>query len=64
MPHLYEYMTDADLYAYIRGVIDRAHGSLADTSRFLTQAEDDAATATDAESSDRPTRVTATRRKT
>jgi hypothetical protein len=42
MPHLYEYITDAELYAYIRDVIDRTHGPLP-TPAVSLRREDDAA---------------------
>ena len=40
MPHLYEYITDAELYDYIRGVIDRTHGSLPTQAVSLPRADD------------------------
>jgi hypothetical protein len=42
MPHLYEYITDAELYAYIRSVIERTHASFPTRAASL-RSEDDAA---------------------
>jgi hypothetical protein len=39
MLHPYEYMTDAELYDYIRGVIDRTHGSLPTQAVSLPRAD-------------------------
>ena len=40
MLHPYEYMTDAELYDYIRGVIDRTRGSLPTQAVSLPRADD------------------------
>ena len=42
MPHLYEYITDAELHAYICGVIERTRGPLSTRAETLRR-EDDAA---------------------
>jgi hypothetical protein len=62
MPHLYEYITDAELYAYICGVIDRTHASLPTRAVSLRREDDAARQRTQKVRADG--RVTATRRRT
>lgn len=62
MPHLYEYITDAELYAYICGVIDRTHAALPTGAVSLRREDDAARQRTPIVRTKR--RVTATRRRT
>jgi hypothetical protein len=62
MPHLYEYITDAELHAYICGVIERTRGPLSTRAASLRRQDDAARQRTQIIRTDR--RVTAKRPKT
>jgi hypothetical protein len=62
MPHLYEYITDAELHAYICDVIERTRGPLATRAAPLRREDDAARQRTQKVRADR--RITATRRRT